>query len=93
MNNVPGNHYDEAHQECSPGRLLMNEVLKACIERGLAEFDFLGPEMVWKRDWSDRARPHHWLFLFRADWKGRALREAKFDWLPAAKEFIARWKR
>lgn len=85
--------YDEAHGECSPGQLLMNEVLKACIERGLAEFDFLGPEMPWERDWSDQTRSHHWLFLFRADWKGRALREAKFDWLPAAKELVARWKR
>ncbi|HZA51944.1 MAG TPA: GNAT family N-acetyltransferase, partial [Myxococcaceae bacterium] len=85
--------YDEAIKECSPGQLLMDEVLKACVERGLSEFDFLGPDMVWKRDWTDRVRPHHWLFIFRESVLGRALQETKFRWVPAAKAMVSQWRR
>jgi len=85
--------YDETLKECSPGQLLMDEVLKDCLARGLREFDFLGPDMVWKRDWTDQTRVHTWLFMFRNSSKGRALCTARFHWLPKAKEALSRWKR
>jgi CelD/BcsL family acetyltransferase involved in cellulose biosynthesis len=85
--------YDESLKECSPGQLLMDEVLQDCIARGLREFDFLGPDMVWKRDWTDKVRRHTWLFLFNDSAFGRALCAAKFRWVPAAKEVVARWKK
>lgn len=85
--------YDEGLKECSPGQLLMDEVLKDCIARGLTEFDFLGPNMVWKQDWTDQVRVHTWLFMFGDSALGRALCAAKFKWLPAAKEAVARWKK
>lgn len=85
--------YDEALKECSPGQLMMEEVLKDLSGKGLAEFDFLGPDMVWKRDWTDRVRAHTWLFIFRRTSKGRLLRAAKFEWVPAVKEAVAKWKR
>lgn len=85
--------YDETLKECSPGQLLMDEVLRDCIARGLTEFDFLGPDMVWKRDWTDRVRVHTWLFVFRNSQLGRALCAAKFKWIPAAREAVARWKK
>jgi CelD/BcsL family acetyltransferase involved in cellulose biosynthesis len=84
--------YDEALKECSPGQLLMDEVLRDCTSRGLAELDFLGPDMPWKRDWTDKVRVHTWMFAFRDSVLGRALCAAKFRWLPAAKEAMARWK-
>jgi CelD/BcsL family acetyltransferase involved in cellulose biosynthesis len=85
--------YDESIKECSPGQLLMQEVLAACVERRLEQFDFLGPDMGWKRDWTDRVRPHEWLFIFRDGLLGRALREAKFRWIPALKEVANRCRR
>jgi CelD/BcsL family acetyltransferase involved in cellulose biosynthesis len=85
--------YDESLRECSPGQLMMEEVLRACIERGLPEFDFLGPDMVWKRDWTDRVRPHFYLYIFRRSLLGRVLAGAKFRWIPAVKERVRRWKR
>ena len=84
--------YDEALRECSPGQLLVERVLEDCIGRGLTEFDFLGPDMVWKRDWTDRRRVHTWLYVFRDSAFGRGLRAAKFRWVPLAKEAVARWK-
>ncbi len=85
--------YDESLRECSPGQLLMEEVVGACIDKGLHEFDFLGPDMVWKRDWTDKARRHTWLYVFNDSALGRALCSAKFRWGPAVKEVVARWKR
>ena len=84
--------YDEALGECSPGQLLMDEVLRDCIDRGLKVFDFLGPNMRWKRDWADGIRPHHFVHIFRDTPLGHALCKAKFRWLPAAKEKIRQWR-
>jgi CelD/BcsL family acetyltransferase involved in cellulose biosynthesis len=85
--------YDESLGDCSPGQLLMEDVFKDCVGAGLRELDFLGPDMVWKRDWTDQVRPHAWLYTYRKGRLGRALRAAKFQWLPKAKEAWARWKR
>jgi CelD/BcsL family acetyltransferase involved in cellulose biosynthesis len=85
--------YDEALKECSPGQLLMEQVIEDLIGRGVAEFDFLGPDMVWKRDWTERVRVHTWLYVFRDNPFGRALCTAKFRWAPLAKEVVTRWKR
>lgn len=85
--------YDESLKECSPGQLLMEEVIRDCISRGIDEFDFLGPDMVWKRDWTDKVRAHTWLFMFRDSRMGRALCKAKFNWAPKAKELVTRWKK
>jgi CelD/BcsL family acetyltransferase involved in cellulose biosynthesis len=85
--------YDEGLKECSPGQLLMEEVVRDLVGRGVREFDFLGPDMVWKRDWTDRVRAHAWLYVFRDGAFGRALCAAKFRWAPAAKEAMARWTR
>lgn len=77
--------YDESLRECSPGQLLLEEVLRDSTGRGQTEFDFLGPDMVWKRDWTSHVRPHSWIYLFRDNAMGRALCNAKFEWVPAAK--------
>ena len=81
--------YAEDLAECSPGQLLMEEVLRDCVARGIEELDFLGPDMPWKRDWTQHTRVHHWLFVFRDHALGRALRRAKFDWLPALKRTLS----
>jgi CelD/BcsL family acetyltransferase involved in cellulose biosynthesis len=83
--------YDEAHGEVGPGHLLMEEVLRDCIARGLLEFDFLGPGMPWKSDWSRTARPHDWLYLFRGP-RGYVVHGLKFRAAPIARTLLACWK-
>jgi CelD/BcsL family acetyltransferase involved in cellulose biosynthesis len=85
--------YDEAFKEYSPSHLLLEEVMKSCVARGLSEFDFLGCDLEWKLEWSAVARSHHWLFIFRGNRLGRALQKAKFDWIPAARGALRRWRR
>lgn len=85
--------YDEGLASFGPGQLLMDDVVRELVHRGARELDFLGPQMLWKRDWTARVRPHAWLYLFRPGAFGRALCAAKFRWGPAAREVMARWTR
>src|SRR5262249_9476925 len=56
--------YDTEYHTYSPGHQIQKRVLESCYARGLREFDFLGPDMPWKREWADRARNHVRLLLF-----------------------------
>ena len=70
--------YDEALKECSPGQLLMEEVLEDCIARGLTgvRLSRTGHGVEARLDGS-RARRHTWLFIFRDTPSARALCEAQ----------------
>jgi CelD/BcsL family acetyltransferase involved in cellulose biosynthesis len=85
--------YDEQLGACSPGQLLVEDVAREGISRGWSAFDFLGPDMPWKRDWTDRRLAHQWLYVFRDSALGRALAAAKFRLVPAVREVVSRWKR
>ncbi|MBI1735595.1 MAG: GNAT family N-acetyltransferase [Candidatus Rokubacteria bacterium] len=80
--------YDETFRECSPGQLLTWDVVRDCVARGLDEFDFLGPDMPWKRDWTSTARRHTWLYVFGPTLAGRVAWAAKFRWLPAVRPMV-----
>jgi hypothetical protein len=90
---VPKLAYDESLKGCSPGLVLLEEAIQDGIARGLRGYDFLGDEAEWKNKWSSRVHPHHWLFIFRGNRLGRVLQKAKFEWIPAAKGTLKRWRR
>lgn len=89
---LPKVAYDEGLGAVSPGQLLLREVLAEAEARGLAELDFLGPDMEWKRDWAPRHRPHDWLTIYRPTLAGRALHAARHRLRPALKEVLG-WLR
>jgi hypothetical protein len=82
---MPKIGYDEAFVSGCPGLVLLEEILKDCIGRGVTGCDFLGMDVPWKKDWTKQACRHDWLFIYRDAAFGRALREVKFKWIPAAK--------
>jgi len=83
--------YDESLGACSPGQLLMEDVTADLIGRGVREFDFLGPDMTWKRDWTDRVRVHAWYSIHARGRLGSVLHAAKFRVTPAVKEVLGPW--
>jgi CelD/BcsL family acetyltransferase involved in cellulose biosynthesis len=89
---LPKTAYDERLGSVSPGQLLQREVLAECEARGLAEFDFLGPDMEWKRDWEPSHRPHDWLYVYRPGLAGRAMHTLKHRVRPVVKEVLAWWR-
>jgi CelD/BcsL family acetyltransferase involved in cellulose biosynthesis len=89
---LPKTAYDERLGSFSPGQLLQREVLAECEARGLAGFDFLGPDMEWKRDWEPSHEPHDWLYVYRPSLAGRAMHGLKHRVRPVVKEVLA-WRR
>jgi CelD/BcsL family acetyltransferase involved in cellulose biosynthesis len=83
---LPKLAFREEFGEMSPGLVLMHEILLDCISRNLSVIDMLGGDDEWKVRWSRTVVPHHWLYIFRNNLKGRMLRKVKFDWGPRIKE-------
>ncbi len=48
--------------------------------------------MPCKREWTRQVRPHAWLFVFRNNGLGRLLCKTKFNWMPTAREVVARFR-
>jgi CelD/BcsL family acetyltransferase involved in cellulose biosynthesis len=89
---LPKTAYDEALGNVSPGQLLQREVLAECEARGLSGFDFLGPDMEWKREWDPSHAPHDWLYVYRPSLAGRAMHTLKHRVRPAVKEVLSWWR-
>jgi CelD/BcsL family acetyltransferase involved in cellulose biosynthesis len=88
--------YDEALRQHGPGHLLVWDVARSLIRRGAREFDFLGNDMEWKRDWTQLARNHAWLSIYRPTFRGRVLYAWKTCAVPLLREGLercpARWQ-
>jgi CelD/BcsL family acetyltransferase involved in cellulose biosynthesis len=89
---LPKTAYDEELAHVSPGQLLQREVLAECEARGLAAFEFLGPDMAWKRDWEPEHAAHDWLYVYRPTLVGRARHALRHRLRPAVKEVLG-WRR
>jgi hypothetical protein len=89
---MPKLGYDETLKECSPGLVLLEEIIKDCIARGVKGFDFLGLAGEWKTQWSSEMRRHTWLYIFRDSRFGQALRTTKFRLVPAARQVLWPWR-
>lgn len=89
---LPKTAYDERLGAVSPGHLLQREVLAECEARDLAGFDFLGPDMEWKRDWAPDHATHDWLYVYRPSLAGRAMHTLKHRARPLVKEALAWWR-
>ncbi len=77
--------YDTEYHTYSPGHQLQKRVLESCYARGLRVFDFLGPDMSWKREWTNRVRPHVRLLLFHRSVPSRAFEFLETRAKPALK--------
>ena len=85
--------YDESFHEFSPGQQLTSEMIRDTCQRGLVEFDFLGPCMEWKLDWEPALRTHTWLTIFRPTRKGRLVYEARYTAWPLARAVAGQLRR
>lgn len=87
---VPKLASDESQHVFGPGHLLVGEVLGDCAARGYREFDFLGNEAPWKREWTDQVRVHYRAHLFRKSVAGRLAFLARYRLIPFARRAAIR---
>jgi len=71
--------YDEAFRRHGPGQLLVNEILNQTPERGLREFDFVGPATWDESRWASARRTNYRVFIFRKGWYGELLYELRIS--------------
>jgi CelD/BcsL family acetyltransferase involved in cellulose biosynthesis len=62
--------YDEAFRRYGPGQLLVNEILSQTPQRGLHEFDFVGPATWDESRWASARRTNYRVFIFRKSFYG-----------------------
>ena len=86
---VPKLTYDETRHEFAPGHLLVQEVLRDCVARGLSEFDFLGVAAPWKMEWAPAVRTFHHSYVFARGMTGRSAHTVRFRLLPAGRRLTS----
>jgi CelD/BcsL family acetyltransferase involved in cellulose biosynthesis len=85
--------FDIAYKAYAPGHQIQKRVLERCFAGGVPEFDFLGEDMEWKRDWTARVRPHVRLMIFRRGLWSRFLAFLELTVKPVAKRLAQRLRR
>jgi hypothetical protein len=56
--------YNESFRRQGPGQLLVHEVLSETLERGLWEFDFVGPATWDESRWASARRTNYRIFIY-----------------------------
>ena len=82
--------YDEAFRHYGPGQLLVNEILGQTPERGLREFDFVGPATWDESRWASARRTNYRVFIFRKNWYGALLYAARISARDAVRSLLGR---
>lgn len=70
--------YDPELASYSPVNLLCYLSLQEAFASRVAEFDFLGVEDEWKREWTRAKRGHNWMFVFSKSPRAALVFLAKF---------------
>jgi CelD/BcsL family acetyltransferase involved in cellulose biosynthesis len=82
--------YDEAFRRHGPGQLLVNEILNQTRERGLREFDFVGPATWDESRWASARRTNYRVFIFRKSLYGMLLYAARIASRDIVRKLLGR---
>lgn len=82
--------YDEAFRRHGPGQLLVNEILSQTPQRGLHEFDFVGPATWDESRWASARRTNYRIFIFRKSLYGALLYAARIAARDTVRKILGR---
>jgi CelD/BcsL family acetyltransferase involved in cellulose biosynthesis len=82
--------YDEAFRRHGPGQLLVHEILSQTPERGLREFDFVGPATWDESRWASVRRTNYRVFIFRKSLYGGLLHAVRISARDAVRSLLGR---
>jgi CelD/BcsL family acetyltransferase involved in cellulose biosynthesis len=82
--------YDESYRRYGPGQLLVSEILSQTPQRGLHEFDFVGPATWDESRWASARRTSYRIFIFRNNWYGHLLYTARISARDAVRRLLGR---
>jgi CelD/BcsL family acetyltransferase involved in cellulose biosynthesis len=84
--------YDESFRRHGPGQLLVNEILSQTPQRGLHEFDFVGPATWDESRWASARRTNYRVFVFRKGLYGALLYAARIAARDAARKLLGHFE-
>jgi CelD/BcsL family acetyltransferase involved in cellulose biosynthesis len=82
--------YDEAFRRHGPGQLLVSEILGQTPQRGLHEFDFVGPATWDESRWASARRTNYRVFIFRQSLYGALLHAVRISARDAVRKLMGR---
>jgi CelD/BcsL family acetyltransferase involved in cellulose biosynthesis len=82
--------YDESFRRHGPGQLLVNEILGETPQRGLREFDFVGPATWDESRWASARRTNYRVFIFRKSLYGALLHAVRISARDAVRKLMGR---
>lgn len=82
--------YDESFRRYGPGQLLVHSILSETPERGLHEFDFVGPATWDESRWAASRRTSYRVLIFRKNLYGRLLYAARISAREAVRRILGR---
>jgi CelD/BcsL family acetyltransferase involved in cellulose biosynthesis len=82
--------YDEAFRRHGPGQLLVSEILGQTPQRGLHEFDFVGPATWDESRWASARRTNYRIFIFRKSVYGALLHAVRISARDAVRKLMGR---
>jgi len=82
--------YDESFRRYGPGQLLVHSVLSETRQRGLHEFDFVGPATWDESRWASARRTSYRVFIFRKSLYGRLLHAARISARNTVRRLLGR---
>ncbi len=80
--------YDEAFRRYGPGQLLVHEILGQTPQRGLREFDFVGPATWDESRWASARRTNYRVFIFRKNLYGALLHAVRISARDAVRSLL-----
>jgi hypothetical protein len=80
--------YNEEYRRYGPGQLLVNEILQETPQRGLREFDFVGPATWDESRWASARRSSYRVYIFRNNMYGSLLYDARISARDLARRLL-----
>lgn len=82
--------YDESFRRQGPGQLLVHAILGETPQRGLHEFDFVGPATWDESRWASQRRTNYRIFIFRKSLYGKLLHALRISAWGAVQKLLGR---
>jgi CelD/BcsL family acetyltransferase involved in cellulose biosynthesis len=57
--------HDETFRRFGPGHLIVGEIVRDCMQRGIRCYDFTGQDQPWKMKWTTQTRAMRDYFVFK----------------------------
>lgn len=84
--------YDEAFAFYAPGHMIVEAILRDILAQEFCEFDFLGPWMRWKEQWTRDGRQHSFCYIFPPGLVGQTLYSVKLRLLKSLRPIVRRMR-